>query len=193
MERSIDPASGNFFETFAAGLDADTTLTGSWLNGNTIWSVDTMNNALFYFNDTLSGRINLSSPSDCETVKGTLSGNTVKNILIDWEPLEGTASYLWQLSSDAGFSSNSIIAEDTTSASSVKLDALEPGETYYWRVRTETPLISHWSETWSFIPQAIIDLDSPILESPAAGAVNVPLNAMFQWTAVDVQRVMNWK
>jgi photosystem II stability/assembly factor-like uncharacterized protein len=185
LERSIDPASGNFFETFAAGLEADTTLVGLWLTGNTLWAVDTMNNSLFYFKDKFSGRVNLSSPSDCEIVKAALSDNTIKNILLDWEPLEGAGSYLWQLSDDANFSSSSIIAEDTTSASSVKLNPLEPGETYYWRVRTETPLLSHWSAIWSFTPQAVIDLDTPILESPAAGAANVSVNTMFQWTAVD--------
>lgn len=185
LERSIDPASGNFFETFAAGLEADTTLIGSWLTGNTIWSVDTMNNSLFYFKDNFSGGINLSTPSDFEIVKGVLFDNTIKNILLDWEPLEGAGSYLWQLSNEADFSSSSIIAEDTTSASSVKLNSLEPDKTYYWRVRAETPLLSHWSGIWSFTLQAVIDLDTPILESPAAGAVNVPVNTMFQWTPVD--------
>ena len=160
-------------------------LTGAWLSGNTLWSIDLTNNYLLYFEDTLSGQVKLCAPSDRETVKAALSGDTIKNISLDWEPLEGAGSYQWQLSDDDGFSSSSIISEDTTGASSVKLNQLEPDETYYWRIRAVTPLLSPWSGTWSFTPQVIIEPNAPLLESPAAGAVNVPVNTMFQWTAVD--------
>jgi photosystem II stability/assembly factor-like uncharacterized protein len=185
IERCIDPASGHSFETFANGLDTGIKLTGGWLSGNTLWAIDIINKSLLYFKDDLSGEVILSSPSDCKIVKGTVSGDTIKNILLDWELMKGASGYLWQLSDDADFSTASIIAEGTTSAGSVKLNPLAPDETYYWRVRVVTPLLSRWSETWSFTPQAVINLGTPVLESPAAGDINIPIYTMFQWTAVD--------
>jgi hypothetical protein len=56
IERSIDPASGHSFETFARGLNAAATLTEVWPIGNTLWSIDTTHNLLLFFKDTLSQR-----------------------------------------------------------------------------------------------------------------------------------------
>ncbi|MDD4923798.1 MAG: hypothetical protein PHF74_03040 [Dehalococcoidales bacterium] len=184
IERSIDPSSAHFFETFTGGLGEGATLTDLWLSGNTLWSIDTTHNLLLFFKDTLSQQVGLSSPSDNSIVKGMVSESNIRNVLLDWEALEGAGSYRWQISDSRSFSSSSIIAEGTTTAGSVKLNSLETGNVYYWRIRAVTPLLSPWSEIWSFTPQAIIEPDAPVLLSPAAGAVNVPVNTMFQWTAV---------
>ncbi len=185
MERCLDAASGHTFETFSAGLYDDSALTSLWMTGNTLWSIDTTHNALLFFKDTLSQKVALSSPSDRSTVKGTLSGTDIKNISLDWKSLEGAGSYRWQLSDDRSFSSSSIIAQDTTTACSVKLNPLEAGSIYYWRIMAATPLISPWSEVWSFTPQPMMEPAVPALQSPAAGAVNIPVNPLFQWTAVS--------
>jgi hypothetical protein len=58
------------------------------------------------------------------------------------------------------------------------LNPLEIGSAYYWRIRAVTPLLSPWSETWSFTPQAIIELNAPVLLSPAAG-LKCSINTMF--------------
>ena len=185
LERCLNPASSHFFESFAGGLYDNTTLIGIWLAGNTVWTIDTTNNLLFYFKDTLSQPVALGSPANLSIVNGTLAAGNIKNITLSWKALEGASSYRWQLSENQGFYPSSIIAEDTTTACSVKLNPLEAGSVYYWRVRAVTPLESPWSETWSFTPQALTSLDAPLLESPAAGALNVPVNTLFQWTAVS--------
>ncbi len=185
IERCINPASAHFFETFSNGLYDDTTLTGIGLRGNTVWSIDTTRNALLFFKDTLSEQISLISPADNSIVKGVASGDEIKGILLDWEAQEGAGSYRWQLSDNPNFFPSSIIAEDTTTAGSVKLDLPETDDVYYWRIRAISPLLSPWSEIWSFNTQAIIEPDAPVLVSPSAGAVNIPVNAMFQWTAVE--------
>jgi hypothetical protein len=185
MERCLDPASEHFFETFDRGLHDDTTLNGLWSAGNTVWSIDSTGNSLLFFNDTLSEQVNLSSPSNHSIVKGAVSGGNIKNIFLDWESLEGAGAYRWQISDSANFSASSIVAEDTASGGSVKLNPLETGSIYYWRIRASAPLLSPWSETWSFTPQAMEEMAAPVLESPAAGAVNVPVNTLFQWTAVN--------
>ncbi len=185
LERCLDPASGHLFESFARGLYEDTLLTGIQISGITVWSIDTTNNLLFYFKDTLSQKTVLDSPANRSVVKGTLAAGNIKNITLGWKALEGASAYLWQLSDSESFSSSSIIAQDTTTARSTKLNPLEAGSVYYWRIKADTPLASPWSDTWSFTPQALIELDAPILESPSAGALNVPLNTLFQWTAIS--------
>jgi hypothetical protein len=185
IERCLNPASSHFFESFAGGLYDDTLLTGIWLGGNIVWSIDTTNNLLFYFKDTLSQQVALSSPVNRSVVKGTLAASNIKNIALSWKSLEGASAYRWQLSDSESFSASSVIAEDTTTSNSVKLVPLEAGSIYYWRVKATTPLASPWSDTWSFTPQPVTELDAPILESPSAGALNVPVNTLFQWTAVN--------
>jgi len=185
LERSIDPSSAHFFETFSRGLYADSTLTDIYLSGNSVWSIDTTHNLLLFFKDTLSEQISLISPADGEIIKVVASDGEVDNVLLDWKAAEGATGYRWQLSNSPNFFTSSIIAEDTTSAASVKVDSLETGSEYYWRIRAVSPLLSPWSEIWSFMPQAICELGAPVLLSPAAGAVNVPANVLFQWTAVN--------
>ncbi len=185
IERCLAPSSSPSFETFTSGLDAGATLEELRISQNTIWSIDTSNNYLLYFTDSLSQKVGLTSPEDGSIVKGIASGSGIKNVLIDWEVLEGAAGYHWQLSNDDNFSSSSIIAEDITSSSSVKLSLLENGSVYYWRVRAVKPVLSPWSDIWSFTSSPLVALEAPQLQSPAAGAVDVPVNTMFQWTAVS--------
>jgi hypothetical protein len=185
IERCINPSSSHLFETFNNGLYDDSTLTDICLSGNSVWSIDTTHNSLLIFKDTLSEQLSLISPADKSTVKAAVSDGEIEDILLDWEAPEGATGYRWQLSDSPNFFPSSIIAEDTTSAGSVRVDSLETGSEYYWRIRSITPLLSPWSETWSFTPRAIIEPDAPVLVSPSAGAVNIPVNAMFQWTAVE--------
>jgi hypothetical protein len=56
-----------------------------------------------------------------------------------------------------------------------------PGTTYYWRVRTVTPLESLWSATRSF---TFTSLDKPFaLTQPAIGATDVAIKPILSWTA----------
>jgi hypothetical protein len=108
----------------------------------------------------------------------------VRNIIIDWETLAGATSYQWQCDYSSEFSSVPASLEGTTSASSVRLPALEPATSYHWRVRASAPLLSPWSEKWSFTTGLDTEVITLKPESPSAGASGVPVKPAFQWTAI---------
>ncbi len=53
-----------------------------------------------------------------------------------------------------------------------------PGSTYYWRVRSTTPLYSPWSEGRSF---TVSDLDTFVVTGPQTGAADVDLMPTLTW------------
>ena len=65
MERSLNPtySMGPKFETVTRGLDDGATLTGLWLGGEKLWSIDSHNTRLMTFSDTLTVPVTLTSPS----------------------------------------------------------------------------------------------------------------------------------
>jgi len=186
MERCLNPtyALGPTFETVTRGLDGGATLSGLWQSGNRLWSVDTANGRLMTFLDTLTSPVTQVSPDDGAAGIGSLIDHTVRNIILDWETLEGATSYEWQCDSDTDLTSVPDGFEGSTSASSARLPSLDPAATYYWRVRASAPVTSPWSEKRSFTTSLDTEAITLKPESPAAGAVDVPVRPVFQWTAV---------
>jgi hypothetical protein len=186
MERCLYPSStaNMVFERVTRYLPAGATLSGIWQCGHYIWSVDSTNASLLTFYDTLTAPAAPVAPGDKTSGIGSISSHTVRNITLDWKTLEGATSYQWQCDYSSEFASVSGSLENTTSGSSVRLPALEPATTYHWRIRASAPLLSPWSEKWSFTTG--LDTEAVTLkpESPAAGATGVPVNPSFQWTAI---------
>ncbi len=186
MERSLNPAfaPGPTFETITRGLNSGATLYRLWQVDHTLWSVDTASTRLMTYNDTLTAPPVLASPDDGASAMGNLVDHTVRNISLDWETMDGATGYAWEYSYDDTFTADSDTFGDSTSASSVRLPALEPATTYHWRVRASSPSLSPWSEKRSFT--TIMDTETITLrpESPTAGATGVPVKPVFQWTAV---------
>ncbi|MFC1937129.1 hypothetical protein ACFLWY_01055 [Chloroflexota bacterium] len=187
MERCLNPtySLGPKFETVPDGLDSKATLSGLWLHGNTLWSLDTFNNELMTLSDSLSEPVALTSPPDKAAGAGTMVSETeVINVSLDWETLEEATSYEWQLDHDAGFSDEPAPSQDETKASSARIAVLEPATTYYWRVRAIEPMLSPWSDKWSFTTSFGSEATGPSLLYPEAGASGLPIRPVFQWNAV---------
>jgi hypothetical protein len=180
MERSLNPAHalGATFETVIRGLSDNTTLTGLWVVGNQLWSLDTTHTRLMTYLDTLTGPVALTSPSDKEA--GTETGN----VRLSWASLKGATKYQWQVDYDNNFSSVPTGFEGYVEATSVRLPTLEMGTTYYWRVRATEPVLSPWSAKWSFATSLGKAVVAPALQSPGAGATGMPLRPIFQWSAI---------
>ncbi|MCK4274342.1 MAG: hypothetical protein KAW90_05570, partial [Dehalococcoidales bacterium] len=186
MERCLNPtyALGPSFETVTRGLEDGATLFGLWRSDCRLWSVDTTNIRLMTFYDTLTSPVVQVFPDDGASGIGNLTDHAVRNISLDWETLDGATGYEWQCDYDTDFSSVPDGFEGTTTASSARLPSLEPATTYYWRVRASAPVLSPWSEKWSFTTSLDTEAIALKPESPAAGASGVPVKPLFQWTAV---------
>jgi hypothetical protein len=186
MERCLDPnyPLGPTFETVTKGLDDGAKLFGLWRCDNRLWSVDSAHTSLITYIDSLAQPPTLTSPADEEAGLGMLINDTVKNISLDWETLDGATEYEWQLDYDNEFSSVPTGFEGNTRASSAQLPALDPTTTYYWRVRASEPVLSPWSAKWSFTTSFGTEAYAPELESPEAGATGVSIKPIFQWSAI---------
>ena len=186
MERCLNPtySLGPTFETVTRGLSDSATLIGLWQSDHRLWSTDTTNIRLMTFTDTLTSPVTVTSPDNTASGTGSLIDHTIRNVCLDWETLEGATSYQWQLDYDTDLSSVPSGFEDTTKASSARLPTLESGTTYYWRVKASAPVLSPWSDKWSFTTSLDTEAIALRLESPQAGASGVPVKPVFQWTAV---------
>jgi hypothetical protein len=171
---SLNPA----FETVTRGLDDGAIMTGLWLCGNQLWSIDATNTRLRTYIDTLSTPVVLASPSD------EAPGIDTAGVSLDWAVMAGATRYQWQLDYDADFSAVPSGFEGETQASSTWIPVLEPATEYYWRVRVTEPVLSPWSDKWSFITVLGSTVVAPELLSPGAGVSGVPLRPVFQWSAI---------
>jgi hypothetical protein len=186
LERCLNPtySLGPTFETVTKGLDDGAKLFGLWLAGHRLWSVDSANTRLMSYYDSLTQPVSLSWPADKAPGVGTLIDDTARNISLDWETLEGADSYRWQLDYDTDFTTVPQGFEGETKASTAQLPALDPGTTCYWRVRATEPVLSPWSDKWSFTTSLGSQALAPVLESPEAGASGVSVKPIFQWSAI---------
>ncbi|MCX6011446.1 MAG: hypothetical protein NT134_04205, partial [Chloroflexi bacterium] len=186
MERCLNPTFplGPSFESVTRGLDDGAKLVGLWLHGQQLWSIDSENNKVMTYIDSLTAPVTLTSPLDGAPGVGTLIEDTAMNISLDWETLPGATDYQWQLNYETDFSSLPDGFEGTTQSSSVHLADLEPATTYYWRVKAIEPTFSPWSEKWSFTTSLGRTVTAPNLHSPEAGASGVSVSPIFQWSAI---------
>ena len=186
MERSLDPTYplGPTFESVTNGLDDAATLFGLWLGDVQLWAIDSTNTSLLTYIDSLTQPIVPASPRDKTIAVGTLINYEIKNVSLDWKPLPGATNYKWQLDYDTEFSNVPAGFEGTTQASSVRLPTLDPATSYYWRVRATQPVLSPWSDKWSFTTSFGTETNAPELKSPIVGANGVPVKPIFQWSAI---------
>jgi hypothetical protein len=186
MERCLNPTFPltPSFAAVSRGLDEGAKLVGLWLQEGRLWSIDSEHNKLMSYSDSLTAPVILTSPPDGAPGVGLPTDGTVTGLSLDWETLEGATEYQWQLNYESDFSSLPAGFEGTTSGSSVHLPELDIGTSYYWRVRATQPVISPWSEKWSFTTSLGQTTNAPELYSPQGGAVGVAIEPIFQWSAI---------
>jgi len=134
------------------------------------------------FTDSLTQPVTPTSPPDQAPGIGTIINYTISDASLDWETLSGATDYEWQLNDDTDFSSP--FEGGYTEASTTRLPALELATTYYWRVRATEPMLSPWSDKWSFTTALGYASIAPELLNPEAGASGIPLEPVFQWSDV---------
>ncbi|OIP27650.1 MAG: hypothetical protein COT13_00055 [Chloroflexi bacterium CG08_land_8_20_14_0_20_45_12] len=150
---------------------------------NELWAVDTANDAIYQFQDTLCMVApTLATPGDGTTILPDCGGY-IYQLGLSWLELPGAITYevaiyrdstcierIWLGNSDT----TGIVVSDNSSQ-------LATGNTYYWRVRSVSPIKSQWSEVRRFavgfgaagICQAVV---------PGNGAADVSIsNISFVW------------
>lgn len=127
-----------------------------------------------YIDSSLPAQVTLLSPAN---------GSTDIDLLpeFSWEAATGAETYEIQISPASDFSS--LVETQTGLASTLyqMVNSLNGLTTYYWRVRAaNTSGSGPWSDPFSFTTRQG-EAAPPVLTAPTDGAVNVPVNATFEW------------
>ena len=152
-----------------------------------LWAVEvvaTVTKPLFSFTDEIAvDGPTLSSPADgAEVQMNPVSGGSY-SITLSWERLSKSTIYDYQVATDSGFVEkviNASTASSTTSTPSFNIGAasLNPGTTYYWRIRTNIagPIRSAWSETRTFTVGELPEAQAPVIiqAPPPAPIIQIP-------------------
>lgn len=158
-------------------------------------SATAINDEIYSFNDTLSAAPVTASPAASAVIPvNPVSGNTF-SVTFTWARPSLATDYNLQVATDKDF--KAVISNTTfgvvtgtvgfdpaVSPVAATLAAgvtLNPGSTYFFRVRAIQPLISPWSTTVTFTTAS---LDKPFgLAGPAVGATDVPVQPVLSWSA----------
>lgn len=185
--RCLSPVTPALFERVTAGLSDGAGLCEGSLRcaDNQLWAIDSANNSLVTFADSLSQPVNLIAPAHNSAGIGVLSGNSVSGISLSWQTLEAGTAYQWQLSTASNFSVIPNGFSGNTAGTSVSAPSLAPVNIYFWRVRVTAPFYSPWSAVWCFsTPSPPVPPGVPQLLSPPQGNVDVILSPFFHWSQV---------
>lgn len=138
---------------------------------------------LWAYIDTLI-KPTLISPADGATAAGTiLQGNAMALLSIRWEEMPKATTYEYQVAYDTGF--GSIAVEDDTVEGTQATIQLFLGEQYYWRVRAVAPIVSQWSEVWTFTTPLGPASSKPVVTYPGSqdSHNDIPLTPTLTWTS----------
>lgn len=110
---------------------------------------------------------------------------TIDNIALEWKPVLDAERYQVQVSKFSNFSQSIVFNSNSITTNTVALENMEPNQVYFWRVMAINIVgTSPYSAVWNFITAPLPSLDSPILKSPANGAVVDTTSIAFIWQAV---------
>jgi len=146
-----------------------------------LWALDTSNNKLYSFTDTLAeAGPTLSAPGDGSTLPVNTVSGSAYSVSLTWERPSTATVYDYQIALDSDFDEKVITGNVSSTSSTVaKVVAgsnFMPGTTYYWRVRASAPLYSPWSEVRSFTVEDLPEPQPPVTIEPAppAPVIEVP-------------------
>ena len=121
----------------------------------------------------------LNSPSN--TATGVATQPT-----LSWNTASGAETYSVQVSANSNFS-NPVFNQTGVLGTSVLVNSLVEGTTYYWRVRgVNTTGQSDWSQVWNFTTITTpVAVAVPVLLSPANAAMGVALQPALSWNSAE--------
>jgi len=185
--RSLNPTDDMddvIFEQVDTELDSGAELTSLQVTtgSDILWSRNAEAGAkdeLWTYQDNLTTSVVLTSPED--------NGGTTDTdqATLEWEELAGVEKYELKWTDDPSFIAHVTTVTDIDDTSYLVED-LNDGEVYYWKVRVQQgePLLSRWSEEWSFTTK-LAAVGRTIEWMPENGAQDVVVCPSFGWTRVS--------
>jgi hypothetical protein len=190
--------------------DVTTGIAVATVSSNRIWVIEnTGTDRLRHYTDTVGTAVTPTAltPADATIVGSSNSdGDGIIGFSLSWDAVSGANSYRvnWAVASTFSGGGTSTVSSSTTSIAEGSLpdgdgsgaDAAGdriPGQTYYWRVRVETPVIGAYSaaQTVNMALLAGTTAGTPTLVQPnsanfvAALSSAVDLRPLFVWTQVN--------
>jgi len=191
---SATPAASKWVTVASAAEDFSRTPSALRLStgSTTLWALDTVTTGLWSMVDTLATglEIELVSPvAGYENPTNPVTGYT-QDISFKWnKPSSGTASVAYEVRIKAADGATSLLTATRAATDSAAPSLLigpdqgtgftlnfTPGQTYYWQVRSTTPLDSPWSALRAFTiaelpevvpPVVITQAPAPVITAPA--------------------------
>ncbi len=156
---------------------------------NDLWALDSGNQLIYRFQDILC-KVGppLYEPEDESILPvGACSCEQVTCLFLGWQELTGAKTYevgiyrdpeciedIWTGSSDCA-------CDDIRAVGEANSAILVSNNDYYWRMRSIEPLISPWSDTWSF---TIALAEAPAEFFPASGSTGMTIRPAFTWDSI---------
>jgi hypothetical protein len=211
LTRTLDPSvTNNYaveFDTTSEALPAGTTFDATAVFGhalpylrvsggagwNDLWSIDTENEMIYRFEDTLvTAAPGPMSPAEGTRLHVDSALADIPNIAFSWTRPSLATSYSLEIALDPSLSQLVVapvaIGPDMLGIMSTIMTpaavSLTPGTVYYWGVRATVPLKSPWSEVRSFTIDPVL-ATAPVIGTPANGAHNVSPSPAFSWEPVS--------
>jgi len=153
---------------------------------NELWAVDTANQTIYRFQDTLCKfGPSLDAPADTAIVPlGPCPCDRPPKLILEWEEFEDVTEYEVAMYLDADSASEVwMVHSDHEVVIATGGDdpvPLSSGTAYYWKVRSEEPIKSPWSEMRSFV-LALMEVEGLY---PAPSATGVSVRPAFTWDSV---------
>lgn len=160
--------------------------------GNILFAVNTATDPdqLLTYTDTLTGKVIPATPTDGTTSGDILENQGLARVVLSWQGKIGASSYQYQVALDPAMLTVIDGASGYTAGQVVDVE-LWLDTTYYWRARVGkegstvgAPLLSQWSETWSFNTPLGPGAARPILENPEHGQQDVALRPVLEWSGL---------
>jgi trimeric autotransporter adhesin len=188
------------FEAFVAAPSAVSLSSGS----ATLWVIDQaaalVVQELWAFTDTLSAEIQVALVSPTAGYQNPVNpvSGASQDIAFSWsKPTTGNINYTIRIYSDAACTAQLQTHNTGLTASATPVVMIGPnqvvatqiltfsaGSTYYWRVRTNAPVLSSWSEVRSFTVDPL-QAAVPGALSPANGGTTTETLPSFSWEPVS--------